>query len=319
MFIDDITLTLKAGNGGDGVVGWRREKFVDRGGPWGGNGGRGGDVYIEATRDLTVLTRYSGEKSYAGENGEAGKNGSKDGQNGGDFTLFVPVGSKVTDTTRGRVYEFGEVGARERVLKGGGGGKGNEHFKSSTNRSPDTRTRGGKGEEGVFHIEVGLVVSVGIIGLPNAGKSTLLNALTNAHSRVGAYPFTTLEPHLGDYHGHTIADIPGLIEGAAQGKGLGHRFLRHVTKTKLLLHAVSLQDEDPKASYEIVRRELVLYGKELGERDEIIVLTKADLVSESVRKGAVAAFKEAGKTPFVVSAETSEGLEDLQKTLSTLL
>lgn len=280
MFVDEIQIQAKAGDGGHGVVRWRHEKFKPQAGPAGGNGGKGGDVYVRAVKDLNQLAKYTGNKSFAAEAGDAGTNQSKDGKNGEDCYIAVPVGSRITDLARRRTFEVTTVGQVERILKGGGGGLGNEYFKSSTNRSPEQATRGRAGESGEFLIEVSLMVDVGLIGAPNAGKSTLLNALTNARSRIGAYPFTTTEPHLGDLYGFILADIPGLISGAATGKGLGHKFLRHIARTKMLLHLVSLEQPDPVSQYYTIRNELSAYDTSLTEKEEWIILTKKDLVEQ---------------------------------------
>lgn len=320
MFVDEITLEAKAGRGGDGVVRWRQEKFVDRGGPWGGNGGRGGDVYMRAVRDVGLLSRYTGEKAFKAQNGTSGATQSRHGVHGEDLYIDVPVGSRVTDTERNRVYHFLNEGEAIRILKGGSGGLGNEHFKSSTNRSPDSATKGRPGETGTFYVELLLAVDVGIIGLPNAGKSTLLNALTHARSRVGAYPFTTTEPHLGDFHGYILADIPGLIEGASEGKGLGHKFLRHIERTKMLLHCVSLAEEDCIQTYRTVRDELEAFDPSLMEKREIVVLTKIDLVTPETLREAEKAFESEGiGTIVTVSAESGEGLPLLSEVLSQTL
>ncbi len=319
MFVDEITIEAKAGRGGDGVVRWRQEKFVDHGGPWGGNGGRGGDVYMRAVRDVALLARYTGEKSFSAEKGTSGSTKSKQGIHGEDLYIDVPVGSRVTDIERNRVYHFLKEGEVTRILKGGSGGLGNEHFKSSTNRSPETATKGRAGEVGTFYIELLLAVDVGIIGFPNAGKSTLLNAITHAHSRVGAYPFTTTEPHLGDLYGYILADIPGLIEGASEGKGLGYKFLRHVERTKTLLHCISLEEEDVMKAYKSIRNELTAFDVSLGEKQEIVVLTKSDLVEQSHVAAAKKLFKENNVNAIVVSAEAGEGLKELVKTLTDSL
>jgi GTPase len=280
MFVGELTMYAKAGNGGDGVVRWRHEKFKPLAGPAGGDGGRGGDVFVRAVKDLNRLAKYTGNKAFSAESGDAGTGRSRAGKDGEDLYIDVPVGSRITDVDRHRTFELTKVGEIERILKGGGGGLGNEYFKSSTNRSPEQSTKGKKGEVGNFLLEVTLIVDVGLVGLPNAGKSTLLNNLTNAHSRVGAYPFTTTEPHLGELYGFILADIPGLISGAATGKGLGHKFLRHVSRTNMLLHLVSLEHEDPLKAYYTIREELSAYDKSLAEKEEWIILTKKDLVNQ---------------------------------------
>lgn len=281
MFVDELTIYAKAGNGGNGVIRWRQEKYRPMGGPAGGDGGNGADVYLRAVKDLNRLSKYTGNKTFESEKGEAGTNQSKAGKNGQDLYIDIPVGSKVTDLKRKRYFELTEIGQVQKILKGGNGGLGNEHFKSSTNQSPEESTDGIPGEDGEFLIEVALIVDVGFVGYPNAGKSTLLNAITNATSRIGAYPFTTLEPHLGDLYGFILADIPGLIEGASGGKGLGHKFLRHVSRTKMLLHVVSLEQEDPVSAYYTIRNELDVYDKTLSEKEEWIILTKNDLVEQA--------------------------------------
>lgn len=315
MFVDQITIYAKAGDGGTGVERWRHDKFVPMAGPAGGDGGSGGDIYVEAVRDLGLLSKYTGSLDFIAENGVPGQSGSKDGKNGADLIIKVPVGSIVTDVARGRVYEFFTEGARERVFEGGRGGRGNEHFKSSTNRSPKETTAGRLGEGGELKIELTLVVDVGLIGMPNAGKSTLLNTFTNARSAIGAYPFTTLVPHLGDLFGFVIADIPGLIEGAAEGKGLGHTFLRHVTKTKMLLHLVALDEVDPISNYYTILKELESYHTSLTEKEEWIIFTKKDLVNKEVLDTVQTFIDNSKKRVFVISAESGEGVKELQDAL----
>jgi GTP-binding protein len=315
MFVDELEIYAKAGNGGNGVVRWLRAKFVSHGGPAGGNGGRGGDVYVRAVRDLNILAKYTGSKKFIAKNGENGQSKSMYGKASPDLYIDVPIGSIITDVERERVYELFEEGVAEKILKGGSGGLGNEHFKSSVNRSPQEATLGKEGEEGTFRIELSLVVDVGLIGLPNAGKSTLLNAFTNAHSQVGAYAFTTVEPHLGALYGYTIADIPGLIEGAAEGRGLGHKFLRHVTRTKMLLHLVSLEDEDPVVSYNTVKNELGKFDKRLLEKEEWIILTKKDLVEQAKIDSVLHDIDNNENRVFVISAETGEGVKELRDSL----
>jgi len=279
MFIDEIKIKLSAGRGGDGVVRWRHEKFIDRGGPSGGNGGRGGDAYVQAIRDPGILVRYRFLKEIGAENGQAGSKQSKRGLDGQDLVLDVPIGSVITNQTTGKKIELLSEGEKIKILSGGVGGFGNEHFKSSTNVSPKEWTPGKEGEMADFLIELELFADAGFIGLPNAGKSSLLNALTNAHAKVGSYAFTTLEPNLGALYGFILADIPGLIEGASSGKGLGHKFLRHIKRTKVLFHLISFESEDILSDYKTVRNELEKFDEKLSQKREIIVLTKTDLVS----------------------------------------
>lgn len=283
MFVDEITLHLKAGRGGDGVVRWRHEKSKEFGGPSGGNAGKGGDIYAVAVRDLGKLAEYTGEKEFEAGRGEDGFKDSKHGAAGVDVELAVPVGSRITNLETGFVYELLNDGDRIKLLSGGRGGLGNEHFKGSTNQKPMQFTEGDEGEEADFLIELLLVVDAGMIGLPNAGKSSLLNALTRAKAKVGNFPFTTLEPSLGDLYGLILADIPGLIEGASEGRGLGHKFLRHIERTKALIHCVSVENENPVEVYTTIRKELELYNKEITEKPEIVVLTKVDMCTPEER------------------------------------
>lgn len=300
-FLDEITITAKAGKGGDGVVRWRREKFIPKGGPAGGDGGRGGDVYVRAVRSLRVLDTYKSKKEYLAENGVDGEGRSLKGRNGQNLYLDFPIGSTITNQNSGQIYELRKEGEEIKILSGGSGGYGNEHFKGSTNQSPMESTMGKPGEEATLLIQVTIIADVGLIGFPNAGKSSLLNALTNATSKVGDYPFTTLDPNLGDLHGFIVADIPGLIEGASAGKGLGHKFLRHVSKTKILMHLVSFEQANMIKSYEAVRNELEAFGGNLTEKDEIILLTKTDIVSEDIVQKTIEKFEKLGKPVYSVT------------------
>ncbi len=315
MFVDELEIYAKAGDGGNGVVRWLHAKFIAMGGPAGGNGGRGGDVYVRAIRDLSVLSKYTGAKKFIAENGGAGLSKSMYGKASNDLYIDVPIGSIITDVSRERVYELFEEGVTAKILRGGAGGLGNEHFKSSVNRSPIESTEGKKGEDGIFKVELSLVVDVGLIGLPNAGKSTLLNCFTNASSPVGSYAFTTLEPHLGALYGYILADIPGLIEGAAEGKGLGHKFLRHVTRTKMLLHLVSLEHADPILEYKTIRNELSKFDKSLLEKEEWIIFTKKDLVDQAKIDIVLASLDINKNRVFVISAETDDGVKNLRDSL----
>lgn len=275
-FIDELQVHIKAGAGGDGVVRWLRERHKPKGGPNGGDGGAGGSVYIQAVRDLSILRRYAHQKEFQAEDGADGEKQSRTGKGGEDLILELPVGAKVTNLTTGEVFQLEQPGEQAMILEGGRGGLGNERFKSSVNQQPMEWTAGTPGEEADFLIELEIIADLGLIGLPSAGKSTLLNELTNAESKVGSYHFTTLEPHLGDMYGYIIADIPGLIAGASQGRGLGHSFLRHIKKTRLLLHCVSLESEDILRDYQVIRSELGRYDRALSDKPEKIVLTKAD-------------------------------------------
>ncbi len=315
MFVDELTIYAKAGNGGNGVVRWRQEKYKPMAGPSGGDGGRGGDVFVRAVADVNRLSKYTGNKSFFAVDGEAGMRDSLTGKNGDDYIIDVPVGSKVTDLDRNRVFELTTIGETQRILKGGGGGYGNEHFKSSTNVSPVESTNGHEGEPGNFLIEVALMVDIGLVGLPNAGKSTLLNSLTNAQSRIGAYPFTTLEPHLGALYEFIIADIPGLIEGAATGKGLGHKFLRHVSRTKMILHLVALDSDTPEEDYYTIRKELTEYSKELSDKEEWIILTKKDLVNQELIERVEKTLAKTENRVIVVGQDDVDSYKKLRDTL----
>ncbi|MEI8338007.1 MAG: GTPase ObgE [bacterium] len=280
MLIDELKVNIKAGKGGDGVERWRHEKSVEFGGPSGGNGGKGGDVYIEAVSDISILSNYKSQKKFSAENGEDGFRGSEHGKRGEDYVLILPVGSVVKNLYTGETFNLSKVGEKRKILSGGKGGFGNEHFKSSRNVSPTETTKGEPGEEAEFFIELELVADIGLIGLPNAGKSSLLNTITNATAKVGSYAFTTIEPNLGALHEFIIADIPGLIEGAAEGKGLGDKFLRHIRRTKILVHLISAENENMKETYKVIRDELKKFDPELLKKEEILVLSKTDLFGE---------------------------------------
>lgn len=310
-FIDEMKIEASAGRGGDGVVRWRKEKFIPKGGPAGGDGGRGGNFYILAVRDIHILSKYKMKKSFCAGRGADGGKKSLHGANGEDFCLELPVGSVITNLDTDEVWQLTEEGQKFMLLRGGYGGFGNEHFKSSTNTTPKESREGSEGERGNFKIELELFADIGLIGLPNAGKTSLLNSLTNAQARVGDYAFTTLDPNLGDFFGFVVADIPGIIEGASEGKGLGIKFLRHIKRTKMLAHLVSFENLSKGSTgmikaYKEIRKELEKYDKKLklGEdgkenltsKEEIIILTKSDVIEDpKVIAKKVAEFKKVKK------------------------
>lgn len=314
-FVDEVRMHIKAGDGGSGVVRWHREKFRPKGGPSGGDGGDGGDVYIRAVRDLTILQRYAHVKNIAAENGEEGGAWSKHGAGGDDLYIDLPIGAKVTNQVTGEVFQLIREGQTEQILEGGDGGHGNERFKSSTNQTPEEYTSGTSGEEADFLIELELIADVGLIGLPSAGKSTLLTELTNARSKVAPYQFTTLFPHLGDLYGYVLADIPGLIEGASDGRGLGYTFLRHIKKTSLLLHCISLESDDLGRDYTTIRNELDRYDPALTQKTEMVVLTKKDLVADEELEAARTALRQFNSDILAVSVDDEDSLKALNDTI----
>lgn len=281
MIIDNVTIDVQAGDGGNGAVSFRREKFVARGGPDGGNGGNGGSVYFEAVSDISALRYFRYKKEIKAEKGGDGQSQKRHGKNADDVTVKVPVGTTVTDLENGTVWDFDEVGMVKRVAKGGRGGYGNYEFRTSTNQAPTEAKLGSPGQHFKLQLDMKYIADAGLIGLPSAGKSSLLNALTEAHAKVGAYPFTTLEPNLGALGDIILADIPGLIEGAHDGKGLGVRFLKHIEKTKMLLHCIDSTSEDVVKDYQVIRDELGNFSQDLLEKKELILLTKSDMVSET--------------------------------------
>ena len=311
-FVDELTVAARAGKGGDGVVRWLHEKGREFAGPSGGNGGNGGDFYIRGVRDINLLSRYRGEKKFSAVDGEPGGNRQKTGAGGDDFTFDLPVGSIVLNNNTGEEFELTQEGQTMLVLKGGRGGAGNSVFKSSINRSPEECTPGGRGEEGELRIELRLIADAGLIGLPNAGKSSLLNVLTRAEAKVGSYAFTTLDPNLGAFYGFVVADIPGLIEGASEGKGLGFKFLRHISRTKILVHCVSLESEDPWADYLTVRGEIESFEEGvLADKKEMLVLTKSDMQDAEEIKKIITKFQKKGLVPELVTILDDESVKVL--------
>jgi GTP-binding protein len=330
-FIDELNIHASAGRGGDGVVRWRQEKFIPKGGPAGGDGGRGGDFYIKAVRDIGILTRYKAKKNFEAENGGDGGNKSLHGKNGANFYLELPVGTLVTNLNTEEKWEFKKEGEEFMILRGGYGGYGNEHFKSSVNTTPQEANKGAIGEEGDFKIELRLFADVGLVGYPNAGKSSLLNMITKANAKVGDYAFTTLDPNLGDFYGYIIADIPGIIEGASEGKGLGVKFLKHIKRTKMLAHLISFENPNMVKAYKEVRKELENFDKKnisiddededyLKDKEEIIILTKTDVVeNEKQIAKTIKDFEKLGKKVFVLSLYDDKSVKSFKDELIKIL
>ena len=331
-FIDEIKIHAEAGRGGDGVVRWRQEKFVPKGGPAGGDGGRGGNFYAIAIRDVHALSRYKAKKEFYAERGEDGGKKSLHGKNGEDFMLELPIGSIITNPATEETWQLTEEGQKVMLLKGGYGGFGNEHFKSSINTTPKESRPGQDGEKGDFIVELELFADIGLVGLPNAGKSSLLNSLTNANAKVADYAFTTLDPNLGDFYGYIIADIPGVIEGASEGKGLGVKFLKHIKRTKMIAHLVSFENLSKGTTgmmktYKEIRKELEAYDKKnnLGEeglssKDEIIVLTKTDVVEdEKIIDKKKKEFEKLGEKVFVLSLYDDKSVKKFSDELAKIL
>jgi GTP-binding protein len=320
-FLDQAKIFIRSGSGGPGAVTYRREKYIEYGGPDGGNGGKGGDIVFEAVAGLNTLIDFRYTQHFKAPRGKGGAGRDQTGAGGGDLVIKVPVGTQVLDDEREHVLaDFTEVGQRITLLQGGDGGRGNASYKSSTNRAPRQHQPGIEGEEMWVWLRLKLLADVGLVGLPNAGKSTFLNSVTNASAKVGDYPFTTLRPQLGvvRHKGRefVLADIPGLIEGAAEGAGIGDRFLGHVERTELLLHLVDAAGDDPIEAWRVVRGELESYGAGLAGKPEVIALSRADLVDEERLRDLKADLAEAaGQTPFPISAPLGEGIAPLLDTV----
>lgn len=326
-FVDEAKFFVKAGDGGNGCVSFRREKYVPKGGPNGGDGGKGGDVYLVADGNLQSLIDFRYQSHFKAEAGVGGQGSDKHGRGGKDCVVRVPLGSVIKDAETGTVLvDLIEPEQTYLAAQGGRGGLGNARFATSTNRAPRKSTPGHLGEERWLVIELKLLADVGLIGLPNAGKSTLLSKLSAANPKIAPYPFTTLEPQLGVLHFKytdpcIIADIPGLIEGAHQGVGLGHQFLRHIERTSILLHLVDVSGDDgkPYEDYQVLARELAAYNRELLDRAHILVLNKIDLIDEERLAEVKEQFAGVGLPLVAISAEEGDGLEPLKELLGELL
>lgn len=321
MLVDDVTITVKAGKGGDGSVHFFKAGHNPLGGPDGGNGGNGGNVFISATHNISDLSQFSHTKKIAAENGTNGRGKKMHGKNGDDVEILVPLGTSVIDVDSNLNVELQQERKPFLIAKGGQGGRGNTEFKSATNRAPQTAEPGEIGEEKTIRLVLKLIAQIGLIGKPNAGKSSLLSTLTNADPKIGSYPFTTLEPNLGvlstGANSIVIADIPGLIEGAHSGKGLGIKFLKHIEKTQLLVHCIDITEPDLLASYNTIKQEFESYNDGvLLNKEEIILLTKTDLVQSNKVDQAVSQLKKLGKQLYTVSIYDPESVKILTNVLT---
>src|SRR5271155_4550954 len=329
MFIDEAKIKVQGGNGGNGCMAFRREKYVPRGGPSGGDGGNGGDVYLEANPHDNTLLRYRFNRELKADRGRHGEGSNCHGKSGVDTILSVPVGTVVFDEDSGeQLFDFTEPGQRYRAARGGHGGRGNQHFAKPWHQAPREHEDGQPGEERRFRLELKLLADVGLVGFPNAGKSTLISVISAARPKIANYPFTTLEPNLGVVNadggtgkegrelGRTfvVADLPGLIEGAHEGAGLGIRFLRHVERTRLLVHLIDTSDssvDDPIHSFEIISGELKAFSAGLAEKPEIVVATKLDATTDRTRLDTLRAFCSEHNLEFhAISAATGEGVRE---------
>ena len=320
-FLDQAKIYIKAGNGGSGSASFRREKFIEYGGPDGGDGGNGGSIIIESERNLNTLIDFRYAQHFKAQHGKPGSKRNKTGGNGKDLVLKVPIGTQIYEEDNNTlIYDFTKNGERYLVASGGKGGLGNVRFKSSTNRAPRKKTNGKAGEEFWIWLQLKVIADVGIIGKPNAGKSSLLAALTRAKPKIANYPFTTINPNLGvTYYNQkeiTLADIPGLVEGAHKGIGLGDKFLRHIERCKILLHLIDLSEEDLINSYKKIKLELLSYDKILDRKKEIVFFNKSDLLEKNDIDKKLREFKNKIKTKFeVISVFSDEDIKKVKKLL----
>lgn len=321
MFVDNAKVLVKAGKGGDGAVSFRHEKYVDKGGPDGGDGGRGGDVIFRATKDLNTLLNFRYKPELTAENGQAGSKRDKRGRSGESLVVKVPMGTIVRRTSGETIVDLVDDGQEAVVARGGDGGFGNAHFKSSTRQAPKVAELGEPGEEFEAELELKLLADVGLVGFPNAGKSTFLSVVSNARPEIANYEFTTLTPNLGvadvDDGSILIADIPGLIEGASEGKGLGGQFLRHIERTAVLLHMIDAYSDDPAEKYQTIRRELSAYSAELAKKTEVVALTKCDGLDQEIIAMQATAIQNIAPNAQVlaISSQSGSGIKDLLRLL----
>ena len=317
MLIDDITIRIQSGQGGDGMVAFNGNVMAK--GPTGGSGGQGGNIYFEAVSDLDALNRLRHQKVFKAEAGQNGKRQFNDGHSAEDLTIYVPAGTVVHNLTLGLNHELVQVGERFLAAVGGRGGRGNYHFRSSRNTTPTQSEPGAPSEKFTVRLELKMIADIGLVGLPNTGKSSLLNELTNAKSKVANYHFTTLEPNLGVYYGLILADIPGLIEDASKNKGLGVKFLRHIERTRILFHIVSAESEDPVKDYKIIRQELGAYSKTLLDKEEYVFLSKTDLVSNVIAKKKLAQLKKLNSKTSLLSIHDADAIAGVEKVLNKII
>lgn len=316
MLIDDVTIRVAAGDGGKGAVAFNKNLMEL--GPAGGSGGRGGSIYARGVSDISALNYFRHRKTITAPRGQDGRGQFRDGSNGDDVILSVPIGTVIHNLSNTTDASIDAVGQEILIARGGNGGKGNFHFRSSTNTSPEQSQPGLPGEQWGIRFELKLIADIGFVGLPNVGKSSLLNELSRAQSKVANYPFTTLEPHLGVYYGLILADIPGLIEGSSEGKGLGVKFLRHIERTNTLFHCVSAESPDPRKDREIIRAELKAYNPALLKKPEYLLLTKSDAVEPSELKKKITALKKVNPRIVAVSILDDASLNEVKKLLATL-
>lgn len=316
MLVDEVEIKISAGKGGDGCVAFDNSKGGR--GPTGASGGRGGNVYLAATTNLNALGKFRFKKEFEAEDGQNGKNRLLDGRNGDDLILEVPLGTIAHNLDTGKDYEIMKPDDKILLARGGKGGRGNWFFRSSTNTTPKEWEPGKPGQEFRIILELNLIAQVGFIGFPSAGKSSLLNALTKADAKVAAYPFTTLEPNLGDFYGLILADIPGLIEGASEGKGLGVRFLRHIRRTNILIHCLSSESDDLEGDYATIRNELDKYAPELTAKKEYIFLTKTDLLAPEEKIEKIERLKKLNPDVLAVSIYDYDELEAVKALLQKI-
>ncbi len=316
MLIDDVTIKVEAGNGGDGMSTFSKVVMVH--GPTGGDGGRGGDVIVKGVADLGALRIFRNTKTVRANDGQMGGQNTRTGADGKDAMIFVPVGTIVHNLTRERKYEITKIGEKVVIAKGGNGGFGNYHYRSSRHTTPERANPGETGEKNTVRLELKLIADVGFVGYPNVGKSSLLNELTNASSKVANYQFTTLEPHLGVYYELILADIPGIIEGASDGKGLGHKFLRHIERTKTLFHFVSADSESPLEDYKTIRIELGKFNKELLKKPEWIIVSKSDEKTPAEIEKITTLLKKENPQIVTLSLLDDKSIENVKKILNKI-